>query len=197
MLLNDFWITDDGVFELVSAEHWSFAAGSMLWMPRNSHVPNSWMNKGVPEVELEKALARGADHAAVEFLAKGGDARLWVIREHGWIRTAKNKWNLWYFDKNTADLARSSTAYWRAQYAMDKKYEMLDVTELENGDRYSISVQKLLDGGKPQVLKNLAMGRTYIDEDESPEPAYSTAKYTEVERKRLRSITGDNPRRRR
>ena len=200
MLNEDFWLTQEGTYAMGQSEHYMFATEAMLLMPDGEASGRRWQNQGVPEDALQAGLERGADPRAVEFLRKGGDARLWAIREYGWIRAAKSKWNLWYFDEKTANLARKNTEYWDYQlrHYMNPKYEMVDVYEFKDGDKYSISCRKLLDGGNPQILKNLAMGRTVVaDTEKMYSPEYSTAKYSETERRRLRNITGDNPTRRR
>lgn len=168
----------------------------MLQLPDRMFAPYRWSIDGVPEEELELALDRGADPAAISFLSsKKNDSRLWAVREYGWVRTFRNKFNLWYFDCTTADMVRESD-YWDSQRQLEPD-DKIDVEEIKTGDHYSISVQKLLDGGDPEVLKDLAMSRI---KDGAPVakicPTYSTAKYGEVARQKLYARTGDNPRRR-
>ncbi len=197
-LVDKFWITPQGSFEMGHIEHMDFAIAVMLAMPSTAIVPRWWAIRGIPPTEIEAALDRGADQAAVRFLEnKRNDARMWAMREYGWIRTAKNAWNLWDFDKATADMVRNSTDYWKFQASRGHmtEYEMLDIYEFKTGDQFSINARKLLAGGNPKVLKNLAMG--VADEIvEKVEPVYSTAKFSELERRTLAGRTGDNPRKR-
>ncbi len=146
----------------------------------------------MPVEELEAALARGADPAAVNFLSKrGNDARLYVVREYGWIRTAKQAWNMWSFDDKCAEIARSAKEYWASQYTLNE-YDTLDIHEFKSGDRFTVRAKALLEGGKPRVLKNLAMGFSEAA-SEKIEPMYSTAKYSELEREKLYRRVGGNP----
>lgn len=194
-LTSKWWLAPDGAVEMVGNEHVDFAIAALLLMPDRKYAPRHWNSKGVPPHELDAALARGADSRAVEFLSKrGNDARLWVIREFGWIRTAKNRWNLWEFGKREAEIARDSKAYWAAQYDI-KKFDMIEVEEFKTGDQYSINASALFNGGNPKVLKNLAMGRIDIDSADVSEPVYSAAKYGELERQKLYRREGANPRR--
>ncbi len=171
------------------------AVAVMLAYPE-PFVPRSWVIRGIPPEEFALALERDADPKAVQFLEEKRDARLYALREYGWVRTAKNKWNVWTFDCATAEMVRKSD-YWKAQYSFDK-YDMLDVEEFKGKDSYSISAQKLLDGGNPEVLKNLAMGHIVdSDKEEALCPHYSTAKYGELAREKLYGRSGANPRRRR
>ncbi len=195
MLTGKFWIVPEGLLELRGGEHNQIAAAVMMAMPEDRRVPLHWLVKGIPEAELEAALARGADESALHFLAdKKNDPRLFAMKEYGWVRTMKDKFNLWYFDCETADMVRRSP-YWKMQSLTGG--EMIDVYEFETGDQYTIGVNALLRGGDPQILKDLAMGR--VGESEAHEavcPSYSTAKYSELQRQRLSGRTGDNPRRR-
>ena len=198
MLTEDWWLTPMGSFDMGHSEHSQFAGHLMLMLPDNQVFQRQWINRGVPEQELETALERGADPKAIEFLRKKYDTRLWAIREWGWVRTQKNRFNLWVFDKQTADLIRSAKDYWRSQERTMSDHEMMDVEEFGPGrDKYSISVKALLNGGNPSILKNLACGRIDSDCGEKVSPAYSTAKYSEMERDRLYARSGgNNPRRR-
>lgn len=194
MLTGTWWITPFGSWNMGSAEHVQFATHFMLMLPPDRRVPTYWAIKGVPPEELEAALARGADPEAVEFLKdKRRDARLFAMQSLGWCRTARNRFNLWRFDAQTAKMIRDAQDYWQAQTSAGS-HEMIDVEEFDGRDAFSISVAKLLAGGNPQVLKNLAMGR--IEETAPREvvaPAYSTRKYSELERDRLYQRTGANP----
>ncbi len=199
MLIGDWWICPEGAFEMNSSEHAAFAIAYILGMPKDKRVPNYWTIRGIPSEEIDAALKRGADPEAVEFIAnKRNDARLWAMREYGWIRTAKNAWNLWYFDDETADIVRDNEGYWEFQAKTGKmsEYEMIDIYEFKDGCEYAISVQKLLDGGKPQVLKKLATGGIACAGPEAVAPHYSTSKYGELERQKLYGRTGANPRKR-
>lgn len=196
MLTGKYFITEAGAVDVSGREHEWLSTAVMLQLPDRMFAPYRWSIDGVPEEELQAALDRGADPAAVRYLEnKKHDSRLYAVREYGWVRTFKNKFNLRYFDCETADMVRRSD-YWKFQHQVEQG-DRIDVEEVKTGDRYSISVAKLLAGGDPEILKNLAHGRV---DSGSPEmaicPSYSTAKYGEVERKRLLKLTGDNPRRR-
>lgn len=186
------WITPAGDMDVSHSEHVDYAIAAMLLMDRPK-APHMWNVKGVPKEELAAALMRGVDAAAIDFLEQKKDARLWVIREFGWIRTAKSAWNLWEFNEKTAEIARSSKEYWRAQYSLND-HDSIDVTELKDGCRYAINVKKFLDGGNPKILKRLALGGVECEAERTATPQYSTEKYTEIERRRLTGRTGDNPR---
>ena len=196
MLTSKTWITPAGVVELKGAsEHEQLAAAVMLRYPEPI-VPNRWIINGVPEAELDAARARDADPKAVTWLYDKKDARLYALREYGWVRTFKAKWNCWRFDCETAAMVNKS-GYWDTQYSLDK-YDMIDVEEFDGHDRYSINAMKIIDGADPTVLKNLARGRLAAsDKEEAICPSYSTAKYSELEREKLYGRTGANPRRRR
>ncbi len=198
MLTQKFWLTQEGSFAMTGTEHADFAIGVMLKMPPESRVPRSWSVDGVPESEIAAALERGASRSAIDWLTiKRGDARLYVMKEYGWVRTMKSVWNLWFFDDATADMVRNNSGYWIAQRSSMNQYDLIDVEEFKTRDRYSINVKKLLDGARPQVLKNLAMGRSTEDVEEDVVPSYSSAKYSEEERRKLYGRTGDNPRHKR
>ncbi len=195
MSLNGKWfLTPSGSIDVTGSEHVDAAIAVLLLLDRK-YAPHTWNGSEIPKAELKTALDRGADPEAVEFLAKGGDARLWVIREFNWIRTAKNVWNMWVFDEDTANIARVAKDYWMAQYSLSE-WDMLDITELKDGCRYSISVKKFIEGGSPKTLKKLAMGNVECGIEESPTPVYSTAKFSELERDRLYGRVGANPHKR-
>ncbi len=195
MLTGKYFITPAGAVDVSGREHSWLSTAVMLNMKDRMFAPYRWSIDGVPKEELRDALTRGADPAAIRFLeTKKNDSRLYAVREYGWVRTFKNKFNLWYFDCATADMVRESD-YWDFQRQLEPD-DKIDVEEIKTGDHYSISVQKLLDGGDPEVLKDLAMSRI---KDDAPVtkicPTYSTAKYGEMARDRLYGRTGANPRR--
>lgn len=190
-LIGKWWLTEFGSIDVGHGEHVDIAIASMLLL-NQKRAPHLWNQNGIPKEELAAAIERGADADAVDFLSsKGKDARLWVIRELGWIRTARSAWNVWVFDDHVAEIARKAKDYWRSQYSMNN-YDTIDVTELKTGDRFAVNAKKLQDGGNPHVLKNLAMGRMVEEEKESSPVVYSTSRFSERERKRLYSRQGDN-----
>lgn len=194
-LIGKWFLTEEEDFDVAHSEHVDLAIAAMLLYPKK-FAPHLWNVNGVPKEELEAALERGADPEAIEFLSKGKDARLWAVREFGWIRTTKNAWDVWVFDDSAAEIAQKAKAYWRSQYSMNQ-WDMIDVHELKDGCRYQINAKKLLDGGRPKVLKRLAMGNIECGDDEHTEvPQYSTAKFSELERRALYKKSGDNPKRR-
>jgi len=196
VLTDTFWLTGIGAFQMTGSEHATFAIAAMLDLPKYRRVPNYWTIKGIPQNELIDGLARGADPKAVEFLSdKRNDARLWAMREYGWVRTAKSAWNLWYFDDYAAGMVRGNTGYWDFQKKMTE-FDMIDIYEFKTHCEYSINVMKFLDGGRPQELKKLATGGLECRVVEEAKPEYSTAKYSELERDRLYRRSGGNPRRR-
>ncbi len=198
MLTGKYWITPEATVQLVSKEHAIFALGIMLNYPRDERLPDSWFGNGVPKEQLEAALERGADPKAIKFLEKpGADPRLYAIREYGWVRITKNKFDVWVFDDSTAELVRNADGYWSEQYARDLKYEVMEIYELKDGDKYTVDVKKILDGGSPEILRDLAHGRIDRDTAEAKlSPMYS-ARFSELEKRRLSGRTGDNPKRRR
>ncbi len=190
-LIGKWWITEFGDIDVAGTEHVNVAIASMLLMDRKQ-APHAWAVRGIPSEEFAFALERGADPEAIEFLRAGKDARLWMVRELGWIRTARNAWNVWEFGDHVGKIARGAKEYWRSQYAMNS-FDLIDVNELKTGDRFSVSAKALRDGGNPRILKNLATGRIDSEERESSPVLYSTVKYpSELARKRLYSRTGDN-----
>lgn len=197
MLTGDWWLTPEGSWDMKSSEHAAVAIAVMLKMDlATARVPMWWTIKGIPEEEFDKALARGADPAAVAFLVdKRHDARLWALREYNWIRTTKQHFNVWKFDNKTAEIIRDAGDYWSQQPSIDE-YEMIDIHEFYGEEKpFAVSVEKLLAGGNSKILKDLATGRITREEAKKKlAPMYST-KYTEMERKRLYARTGDNPRR--
>jgi hypothetical protein len=197
MLTGKYWIVPGmSAINLSNDEHDQVAMAIMLALPRPT-APRHWLIKGVPHEELDAALARNADLKAIRYLEnKNHDPRLYAIREYGWVRTYKNKFNLWRFDDATAEMVRQSD-YWAMQPQLND-HDMIDVEEFDGTDRFEISVKRLLDGGRPSVLKNLAMSRITPEEAvEKVSPHYSAAKYSELERDRLYARSGANPRRRR
>lgn len=196
MLKQDYWLTPAGAFDMKASEHAQAAAHSMLNMPADRRVPMHWMIKGIPEEELVAALERGADPKAVEFLSNSrGDPRLFALREYGWIRVAKNAFNLWKFDEETVKLIRNAKDYWAAQDNAGA-CEMMDVEEFSTGDRFTVSAARLLAGGRPSVLRKLSGAEAVAGCVEKVAPQYS-ARYGEIERDRLYRRAGGNPRRRR
>ncbi len=192
MLVGDWWLCNFGSFDMASSEHSQFSIAYMLGLFPDGHVPMRWTISGIPKEEFKAALARGADPDAVAFLRdKKHDARLWCMMELGWVRVSKNNFNLWVFDKATAKIVRNAKDYWRQQYRMTDG-EMIDIVEFKNNDEYTISVKKILAGGDPQILKNLAMGKILDRKEAALAPQYST-RYSEMERKRLYGRIGDNP----
>ena len=96
---------------------------------RAPYAPSTWNFKGIPDNELTEALARGAAPEAVNFLSnRGKDARLFTIQNLGWIRTAKNVFNLWEANAQSDIIIHDSKEFWRAQYDM-KEHDMIDVLE--------------------------------------------------------------------
>ncbi len=160
MLSGKWWLTPAGAYDVGTREHAHYALRDMLLYPRLP--PVQWFGLGVPAAELDAALARGADPKAVEYLSnKARDPRLFAMKEYHWVRTARNVFNLWEFNEATAQTIRAAANYWQAQGNLGR-YEMIDVEEFHNHDRYSISIEKLMAGGNPKILKNLAMSRVEV-----------------------------------
>ena len=193
-LEGKFWITPEADIDISGHEHFDYAIAFMLLMDRQ-YAPRHWNSRGVPKEELAAAIARGASSDAVDFLDQKKDSRLWVMRELGWIRTAKAAWNLWEFDDETADMARNAKDYWKSQYYLTDS-DMIDVSEFKTGDHFRINAKRFRAGGDPRILKDLAMGRLVEEVKEEITPQYSTAKFGELERQKLYGRTGANPRRR-
>lgn len=195
-LIEDWWLTPDGAFKMSTSEHAQFAIATMLKMQVGERVPKYWLFKGVELPALKLAISRGADPEAVEFLNnKHSDARLFALKNYGWVRVAKNAFNFWAFDDRTADIIRRATDYWESQYSMSQHHEMIDVYEFKTNDQFAVNVSKLLAGGRPHVLKQLSMGHVedVVIQEPLPVPEYAAAKFTELERDRLYRRTGDNP----
>lgn len=194
MLIEDWWLTPQGAFKLVSAEHAQFAIAAMLRMEPGERVPRYWLVRGVEAETLAKSESRGADPAAITFLQnKNNDPRLFVIKEYGWIRIAKNAVNLWAFNQAALELLRSPD-YWAQQYGYTE-HEMMDMYEFATNDQFAAPVKAILNRASvASAIKDRAMGRTCdFVVPEAIKPEYSTAKYSELERQNLYRRTGDNP----
>lgn len=200
MLSGTWWITPEGSWSMGASEHSTFAMHVMLGLPPTQRVPNYWFYKGVPKEELDNAIARGADKKAIEFLEnKNNDPRLFVLRQLGWCRTARNKFNVWLFDQRTADMIRNADDYWHAQDKFENG-EVIDIEEFApTGQTFTIRVKALLGGGTPEAMRAIA-GVTEAQMVAASIPptqvTYSTIKYGELARSALYHRTGDNPRRR-
>lgn len=194
MLSGKWFITLDGSVQLDGREHQQLAVHYMLNLPLDRNVPMWWVIRGIPDEEFDAALKRGADPDAVAFLReKGNDARFWVLKL-GWVRTQKQIWNLWRFDKQTLAVARNAKDYWDSQKSLSK-WDYVDVEEFETRLVFSVPVFAILDGTDPDDLKRVALGGpAELPKEEVATPSYS--KRTERERKKLLRREGDNPRRR-
>ncbi len=125
-LTSKYWITPGGAIELSGREHEWLSTAVMLNMKDRMFAPYRWSIDGVPEVELDAALDRDADPNAVHFLRNPkNDSRLYAVREYGWVRTFKNKFNLWYFDCATADMDDKPVAVFCPTYST-AKYSQLE-----------------------------------------------------------------------
>lgn len=195
MLTGKYWITPEGSINLDAQEHAQLALHYMLNIPADRLVPMWWTMRGVPPEELAKALDNGASKDAVDFLSdKKADARYYVVKKFGWVRTQKSAFNLYRFDAKIAKMIRDAKEYWAGQKNFTE-FDMIDIYEFETNEQYTIKAIRLLDGGKPEVLKRLAMG-VADDVIETASPVYSAAKFSELERDRLYARSGANPRRR-
>lgn len=192
-LIGKWFLTENGDFDISGNEHVDFAIAAMLNMDRK-YAPYNWNSQGIPKEELDAAIERGAAPEAVEYLKKrGSDARLFVIKNLAWIRTAKSVFNLWEANDKADEIIRNSRAFWRSQYDL-KQWDMIDVLEFKTGDSYAVNAKALKDGGSLQVLKKLSMASVAAgSSDRQAVPQYSTMKYGEIERGRLMGRTGDNP----
>ncbi len=169
-----------------------FAIGAMLGKPPEAYVPLHWSISGVPRTALDLALEGGADYKAIEALENGVDPRLYAMKNYGWVRVSKNRFNMWSFDKNTADLIKNAEGYWFAQGNIDR-HETIDTFEFKDRAHFTVTVGQLMRGGDPQVLKGLATVKSDVDQKgEALSPQYSS-RLPERERRRLYARTGDNP----
>ena len=158
---EDWWIRTDGsVKQMGGGEHAQEALRFMLNLPEDYLVNLRDMFSGAdawtPE-ELAEAKRRGVPKKVFASLKKHEDPRLFMLREHGWIRVAKNKINDWKFDDETLSRLQTS-AYWDAQPQVTE-YDTFDIEELSTHDVFPLSAKKLLNrSAEAGALKRMAMG---------------------------------------
>lgn len=131
MLSGKFWITPNGVVDVSTSEHALYAKNAMLGLlgtPAEIRLDKTLFSP-LPKEIVTAARKRRVDEAAVEHLASGIDARLFVIERWGWIRTRGNAFYLWKLDAMALRLIRCATDFWDRQSAL-RADDYLDVHEL-------------------------------------------------------------------
>ncbi len=133
MFVEDWWITPDGVVNMAAAEHAQYALYKMssvrvptrdIWL-----IPDQYLRQMSPEI--------------VAYLkSPGADPRKYAIKYWGWVRVARNVFNLNRFDDATLTLLRNAKDFWRAQYAVTE-YDICEIEEIANHRHIQISVGDL------------------------------------------------------
>jgi hypothetical protein len=147
MLTGKFWITPQGVVDVSTSEHALYARNFVLGLlgtPREIRLDKHFLDPLAPE-EARKHRRRGVPADVIKFLGSNGDARLYVIRERGWVRVRGNAFYLWRLDRPTLRLIRGAAEYWRAQRSR-KPGDLADVYEMSRSDDpMLVRVTSLLD----------------------------------------------------
>lgn len=158
---GSYWLTPE-VVSTAGVEHGYIAKLAMLGIERGSpdahrYVPMPRWHHPLDERTADVFLKRGVLPAAVAFLAQGKDARLWAMREWGWVRIRDGNFDLWKFDPKTLDVIRSAVDFWRDS-GIDPE-ERVTVSEESTGDLFTIQAKRLLRrDADPDALKHHAMG---------------------------------------
>lgn len=165
-----YWLTPDkGTIALTGSDHDFIATLEIVGLERGE--PGSLQfrkrkNQQITQAQADEALARGADPDAIEFLLRGGDPRLWMVREHGWIRIQHPFMEVWRFDDATLNTFRQNLDY--LKYAKGMPEDVLQVQETSTGDFFPVPFRFLTNiSAEPDAMKRTGLG---VGRFRNPEP---------------------------
>ncbi len=120
MLTGKYWITPTGVVDVSTSEHALYAKNVMLGLLGTPHEIklDKTLFDPLPTKIVRAARKRGVDAAIIDHLAKGIDARLFVIERWGWVRTRQNTFYIAKLEPKLLRLVRGAKEYWKLQRAV-------------------------------------------------------------------------------
>ena len=121
MLMGKYWITPTGVVDVSTSEHALYAKNVMLGLlgtPNEIRLDKTLFDP-LPAKIIRAARQRGVDAAIIDHLAKGIDARLFVIERWGWVRTRQNAFYVAKLDPKVLRLIHNAKEYWEKQTTID------------------------------------------------------------------------------
>ena len=146
MLSGKYWITPTGVVDVSTSEHALYAKNVMLGLlgTAGEIKLNKHLFSPLPPKIVKAARRRGVDAHIIDHLAKGIDARLYVIERWGWVRTRGNAFYAAKLDPKTLRLIRgAASAYWERQLAI-RIDDSIDVHETISGSTQTRCLAEIL-----------------------------------------------------
>ncbi len=112
-LFGKYWLLPDGeIVDVTTDEHARIARAAMLNLLPTT-IPYDRMFLPLTSAEQRVHAARGVDRARLDFLSTPHpDARVYVIREHGWIRTRGNMFYAWEWNDATLAELLGNKKFW-------------------------------------------------------------------------------------
>ena len=150
-LAGRYWLTPEGeTLAVEGGEHANIAKIVMLNIDnpqdrsKYAQTRNVW--KAMTDEEAEIHAGRGVDARVINFFQSSNhpDARLWAVREWGWVRTADSLFNCWLFDDGTLKTIRANKEYWRMQEFGIERGSVITMNEEATGERYLINIERML-----------------------------------------------------
>jgi len=148
-LRDRYWLTPEGPLAIEGREHAQIVKIIMLDLsgddiPEYALIKNVY--KPLTEEEVRIHLERGVDPEAVEFLAKGKDARLWALKRWGWVRTMESQFNCWIFDDDMLDMIRDDNrTYWDSMRPWLDEFTEVYMNEESSGEIYKLKALRMLN----------------------------------------------------
>ena len=113
---------------------------------------------GLEELTPEEVEDIGADF--VEYMARGGEARTWMVEKEGWIRVHGNNFELQTLDEGTLN-SIVDFIYGELE-PQEWPTEDIYMAELSTGQTYEINVEQLIESvNSGQALARLKMRRSF------------------------------------
>lgn len=131
---------------------------------RLKYAPIKKVWQAMTDEEAETHLQRGVDPNVINFFQSVAhpDARIWALREWGWVRTDDNIFNCWIFDDDTLDTIRANKQYWMIQRPAIEKGTTITVNEEATGERYTVNVERMLNpAATAEALIRVAAGAQF------------------------------------
>jgi len=144
MLHGKYWLTAEGVADVIVSEHALYARRRMLSLTEGA--PGRGMAdtfRTLRKFEVMQFRRRGVPAGVLRFLSQEDpDPRVYAIREYGWIRVRDCRFYLWRLDEHTLQIIRAAKEYWKAQSNLHP-HDVVDVIELNTGTEFVVSVRTL------------------------------------------------------
>ena len=164
-----YWLTPEGeTLDVAGSEHANIAKIVMLNIDnpedRMAYAPIKNVWKAMTDEEASIHLRRGVDPNVINFFQSAGhpDARIWALREWGWVRTDDSLFNCWILDDQTLDTIRANKRYWMVQRPGLESDTVINVNEEATGERYTLNVERMLNpAATAEALIRVAAGAQF------------------------------------